>query len=131
MDFFQILSFGLYSDDAAQTLEEELEYFVSHGLFSGFGLAISTALFTDGQLLIRQPWSEDYLIDGTTLLTRLPWSENYEIESGEQFIRQPWTEDRLQDSTLYVRQPDSEDYESDAYRFIRQPDSENYLVEEI
>ena len=126
-DFFQILSFGLYSDDAGQTLDEELEYFLSHGLFTGFGEAIDDAFFVDGQLLIRQPFSEDYLLDGTTYILRLPWTEDYRADTGELFTRNPFSEDYGE----YLRQPNSEDYESDAFRFIRQPDSEDYMIEAI
>jgi hypothetical protein len=91
---------------------------------------IDEGLFSAGVLLIRQSFSENYLIDGTTLLTRLPWSENYEANTSnlEQFIRQPWSEDYDEDGTSYTRRPLSEDYESDDFIFERQSNSENYIV---
>ena len=127
MDYFQILSSGLYSDDPAQTLEEELEYFVSHGLFAGFGEAIVTDIFEVGQYLIRQPFSEDYLLGGVDLIIRLPWTENYETPAGEQFIRDSFSEDY--NNETYRRVDDTEDYETDTLYFRRLPFSENYLIQ--
>ena len=127
MDFFAIATQGFYPKPTPSA-SQRMSYASSWGFISVLFEQVVTALFTDGQLLIRQPFSEDYLLDGTTLVLRLPWTEDYEMNE-YQFIRQPFTEDRLERTTLYVRQPNSENYESDGFRFTRQPNSENYLIE--
>lgn len=107
---------------------------LTDGYFN-LGLGV-LGVFLDGSLLIRQPDSEDYLIDGTTLMMRLPWSENYEVEKNSKtgrvtiINRQSDSEDYLgDDGTSYTRLPDSENYETTYLRFIRQADSENYRIE--
>ena len=129
-DFFAVASNGSYPTPTPPTDSQRMAYAASYGLLSVLSsIAPPSGLFTAGQYLIRQPWSENYLLAGTTLITRLPWSENYEFPTGEKLIRQPWGEDYKEGAEQYNRLPNSENYESDDFIFTRQPDSENYIVE--
>ena len=122
MDYFAIATQGFYPTPTPSD-EQRMSYASSWGFLSVLFEEIDTGFFTDGQYLIRQPWSEDYLL-GDTLILRLPWSEDY--RSGDNlFTRSPWSEDYGE----YIRQPNSENYENSEFRFTRQPDTEDYLIE--
>ena len=93
------------------------------------------AVFLNGTLLIRQSFSDNYLIDGTTLMVRLPWTQDYEVPKNSStgraviLVRQSLSENYLGDGIDYTRIALSDDYETDKLKFIKQPFSENYKVE--
>ena len=105
--------------------------FITDGLFSS-GFSFIQDLFRSGMRLICQAFSENYLLDGTTLILRLPWSEDYEAqtENKERFLRQSWSENYRYNLTNYRRIPWSENYETDTLRFAKQPFSKDYLIED-
>lgn len=133
MDFLAIASNGYYpSGDPSNAVRSALAS--SYGLILQLYQAIVSSFFSDGDILIRQPFSEDYCLNGTKIIIRLPWSEDY-ASGSDTFIRQPFSEDYcLNNSSFLARLPFSEDYiivDVDKLMFIRQPFSENYKVKKI
>ena len=44
LDYFELLSGGIYTDDALVTSDEQLEYFVSRGWLTGFATGITGSM---------------------------------------------------------------------------------------